>query len=185
MPAHLARHMNTTHGAKPAGRRGPGRPAGSSKASRGPAWGANAGGVASDLLVTMQTAHGELAAQRDALDAQLSILEQAISTMGAPIASGGARRGGFGGGRRVGRPVGSGGARRGRPVGSGMRSGSLKSAIISVLQKTSRAMSPREIATAVKNSGYPTKSKDLTKAVSNALPDLKMVKKVGRGMYQA
>jgi hypothetical protein len=35
----------------------------------------------------------------------------------------------------------------------------------------------------VVRAGYKTKAKDLTKAISNVLPELKMVKKVGRGMY--
>ena len=66
-----------------------------------------------------------------------------------------------------------------------MRAGSLKESILKVLRQRSRPMSPREIATAVKSSGYKTKSADLTKAVSNALPLMNMVGKAGRGLYRA
>ncbi|MHC4695735.1 MAG: hypothetical protein ACYTFA_03215 [Planctomycetota bacterium] len=46
-------------------------------------------------------------------------------------------------------------------------------------------MSPNAIATAVAKSGYKSKAKDLAKAVSNSIPELKSVKKVGFGLYKA
>jgi hypothetical protein len=46
-------------------------------------------------------------------------------------------------------------------------------------------MSPGEIASAVIKNGYQTRTSNLTKAVSNALPDIKGVRKVGRGQYRA
>ncbi len=44
-------------------------------------------------------------------------------------------------------------------------------------------MSPNDIGLSVKKAGFKTKAKDITKAVSNVLPELKMVKRVGFGMY--
>jgi len=135
----------------------------------------------------MRAYHGELLSLRSSLETQLSSLEEALRTMGAGgVAPAGARRG---------RPPGSGkkrgpkpkAARRGpgRPPGSGMRAGSLKEFIVNVLRQGSGPMTPREIAKAVKSSGYKTKAADLTKAVSNALPGMKMISKAGRGLYKA
>ncbi len=45
-------------------------------------------------------------------------------------------------------------------------------------------MSLQDIGTRVKKAGYKTKAKDVAKAVSNKLPDLKSVKRVGYGRYQ-
>ena len=74
--------------------------------------------------------------------------------------------------------------KRGRPPGRGARPGSLKSFILRVLRQRSRPMSPRDIATGVTKLGYKSKAKDLTKAVSNSLPELKRIKKVGVGLYK-
>jgi len=45
-------------------------------------------------------------------------------------------------------------------------------------------MSPRDIGASVKKAGFQTKAKDITKAVSNTLPTLTGIKKVGFGMYR-
>ena len=45
-------------------------------------------------------------------------------------------------------------------------------------------MSPKDIAARIVKAGYKSKAKDLTKAVSNTLPQLKQVKKVGFGKYK-
>ncbi len=45
-------------------------------------------------------------------------------------------------------------------------------------------MSRQDIGTRVKKAGYKTKTKNLTKAVSNAIPGLKHVKRIGYGQYQ-
>ena len=45
-------------------------------------------------------------------------------------------------------------------------------------------MSPKEIAVSVVKAGYKSGAKNLTKAVSNALPEMSEVKKVGRGEYR-
>ena len=67
----------------------------------------------------------------------------------------------------------------------GARAGSLKDRIVKVLRQRTKPMTPKDIAAAVRNAGYKTKAKDLTKAVSNALPEMKMVKRVDRGLYSA
>ncbi len=167
MAAHLARHTNTIHGGgRKAGRAGgmkrrPGRPPRAAAA-------AGAGGDgAIRVLKEMETYRDTLLMQRSSIDCQIAGIESAMNAMGAmPIA----------------RPVGK---RRGRPAGSGSRSGSLKDMIVKVLRQRSKPLTPHEIAEGVVSAGYNTSSKNLTKAVSNALPTLKVVKKVDRGLYQA
>ncbi|MFH1108434.1 MAG: hypothetical protein V1790_04445 [Planctomycetota bacterium] len=63
------------------------------------------------------------------------------------------------------------------------RPGSLKTFIVRVLSEAAQPLGPREIGLRVRRAGYRTKAKDLTKAVTNALPELKKVKKVGYGQY--
>jgi hypothetical protein len=53
-----------------------------------------------------------------------------------------------------------------------------------VLHQKSRPYSPQQIADGVVRAGYKTSSPNLTKSVSNALPKLSEVKKIGRGLYQ-
>lgn len=183
MPAHLARHMNTIHSASAGGPAGKKRIAASAKAARkrsratakgttswgaGPAASGQLGtGVAARLVGDMQSYLGDLQRQREALDAEVSAISGALAALGNPKAA-----------RSPDAP------RRGRPPGSGGRPGSLKSFIVRVLSQRSRPMSPRDIAAAVAKTGYKSKAKDLTKAVSNSLPELKNIKKVGFGMYQ-
>ena len=176
MAAHLARHKNASHGSrkvKKAGRkgkaasakrRGPKRPAVRVKfPAASPARSDGSGGV----LRAMASFITELTAQRNTIDAQITGMQSAMSMLN-------------GAGRTF-----SSGARRGRPPGSGGRANSLKPAILRVLRQRSTPLSPREIASAVVKSGYQTKSTNLTKAVSNVLPQMTDVRKVGRGQYRA
>lgn len=174
MPAHLARHTNTMHGVKKAG-----RPAGR-KARRGKRRGparvafravARTVGGAARVLKEMQSYRQELMVQRNALDAQIAGIEGALDAMGTVPAVTAGRAGA--------------GRRPGRPAGRGARAGSLKETIVKVLRQKGRPMSPNDIAANVVKAGYKTNSKHLTKAVSNTLPDLNEVKKVGRGLYTA
>jgi hypothetical protein len=168
MAAHLARHTNTIHGSggRKAGRAGRMKP----RVGRPPraAAAAGAGGEgAIRVLKEMETYRDTLFMQRSSIDCQIAGIENAMNAMGAmPIA----------------RPVGK---RRGRPAAKGGRAGSLKDMIVKVLRQRSKPLTPQEIAKGVVSAGYTTSSKNLTKAVSNALPMLKMVKKVDRGLYQA
>jgi hypothetical protein len=115
----------------------------------------------------MQSYYSELTARRANLDAQIAGMENAMTVIGAvPMA------------RATGR-------KRGRPVGSGGRAGSLKDTIVRVLRQRVKALSPKEIAAGVIKIGYRTSTKNLTKAVSNTLPDMTDIRKVGRGLYQA
>lgn len=196
MPAHLARHMSSHQGGgkrkaspragKKKGRRGPGRPPGrpAGRPSSSAAMGAAGPGR---VINEMRAYHSELLSQRSSIDSQISTIEEALSAMGAGSASRptGARRGRPPGRTSSARKGKVGRRGPGRPPGSGMRAGSLKDSIVKVLRGTTRALTPREIASAVKSSGYKTKAKDLTKAVSNALPTMKMISKAGRGLYKA
>ena len=187
MKAHLARHMYALHGAKRKAatgrargkRRGPGRPRGSfgRKQIFAPTIMGSASSSAAGLLGNMQNYQAELMEQKSAIDRQIEAVAQAIEVMGS--ASGSAPRIGR---PRMGRPRGRG---RGRPKNAGAgRAGSLKDYIVRVLNHTTQPLSPRDIGQRVKQAGFSTKSKDLTKAVSNTLPDLRRVKRVGFGRYR-
>ena len=205
MPAHLARHMNTIHGrggGKTGG--GPGRKAkrrGRPKGARRAGGASAAGGGPARLIGDMRMYHDDLVTQRAGLESQIQNLEAAMDALGGTGSAGrmaprkrrgrppgrrAKRRGrppGSRTGARIGRPPGSKTVkRRGRPPGGG-RKGSLRDMIQQVLRQSSRPMSPTEISNAVVGAGYSTKAKDLTKAVSNTLPDLP-VKRVGFGQYR-
>ena len=180
MAAHLGRHANTIHGKrkgpKPVSKRKPGRPRksrigrpkGSRNSSRSFARAGSATGEGvTRLLSQMQSYYSELTERRSSLDAQIAGMEGAINILGAaPKAI-------------------SSGRKLGRPAGSGSRSGSLKDTIVRVLRQRAVALSPREIAAKVVQAGYKTSTKNLTKAISNTLPEINSVRKVGRGLYRA
>ena len=178
MAAHLARHRSTTHarGGKrrrtPATKRGPGRPRSSGRAmtyvgeSTTPL-----NGEGERLLGEMQHYYQSLVDRRASLDAEIDAMERAVSAMGNAATT-----------------TRSSAGRRGRPAGGGRRraegrAGSLKDFIGRVLGSRSTALSPREIGTQVKRAGFKTKAADLTKAVSNTLPKMRNVKRVGFGQY--
>ncbi len=198
MAAHLARHANTIH-ASGRGRKRTGRPGKKRKAARlGRPPGRPAGSrrlAAKDgalrLLDGMRAYHGKLVVQRADLDSQIEGIEAAMGAMGGSASrmagvrrrrkATGAKRKRAGAGRR-GRPK---AAKAGRRASRGARPGPLRERIVRVLRQRSKPMSPKGIASAVKATGYKSKAKNLTKAVSNTLPKIKAVKKVGRGMYRA
>jgi len=183
MPAHLARHQSAVHGMKSkritsaGARRKPGRPARAARASM--VSGAGMGPGADRILSEMSSYREQLVAQRESIEEQLGALEGAMSAMGSGRMMIPSRSGA---GRSVGRPSGRG---PGRPKGSGNREGTLKSTMIKVLKQTGSPMSPQAIASAVIRAGYKTKTSNLTKAVSNALPTMKEIRRVGRGQYRA
>ncbi len=198
MAAHLARHANTIH-ASGKGRKRKGRPAKKRKAARlGRPPGRPAGSrrvAAKDgalrLLDGMRAYHGKLVGQRAGLDSQIEGIEAAMGAMGgsAPRKAGVKRRRKAtgpkrkrAGARKLGRPA---AAKTGRRTSRGARPGPLRERIVRVLRQRSKPMSPKEIASAVKATAYKSKAKNLTKAVSNTLPKIKAVKKVGRGKYRA
>lgn len=158
MAAHLARHMNTLHAPKGAHRRPVGRPPGRVAASTG---------GAAHLVGGMQQYRDELMTNRDQIDRELSALGDAMAALGGGATA--PARGGKGVKR----------ARR----GDGHREGSLKSFIVSALGRRGAPATPKEIAAKVMQSGYKSRAVDLTKAVSNALPELNEVKRTGFGRY--
>ena len=185
MPAHLARHMNTIHRAggakkKASGKR-IGRPKGSTRRIVTAIGGTSLGG-AQRLISEMRAYHSALSEQRMSLDAQIEAVDNAMQTLGGGSPAMTSLRKSKGA-AKVGRPKGS-GARRGRPPGQAPRKGSLKDYIVRVLGQVSRPLSPNDIGTRVVKAGFKTKAKDLTKAVSNTLPTLKNIKRVGFGQYQ-
>lgn len=185
MPAHLARHMNTIHGAggakKTASGKRLGRPKGSTRRAVTAIGGTSLDG-AQRLISEMSAYHSALSDQRMSLDAQIEAVANAMQTLGGGSPAMTGRRKSKGG-AKLGRPKGS-GARRGRPPGQAPRKGSLKDFIVRVLGQVSRPLSPNDIGTRVVKAGFKTKAKDLTKAVSNTLPTLKNIKRVGFGQYQ-
>lgn len=186
MAAHLARHMNTIHGKgggrkKTAPRRKAkrrGRPKGKRRSATYAAPAAAVATAPDRLLDEMRSYHNGLIAQRAGIDAQIENIEAAMSALGSANGSMMSPMT-----RRAGRPAGF--VRRGRPPASASgRAGSLKEMIQKVLRQSSRPLSPKGIADAVVAAGYNTRAKDLTKAVSNTLPDLKSIKRVGFGQYR-
>ncbi len=184
MAAHLARHMSAIHRApgtklragataKKTGRR-PGRPKGvRSKvtAQSKPGNGRRiqfAGDGPARVLREMQAYHGALMAEHTSLQARMDALTNAMATLGTVTPAGPTRTT----------------TKRGRPAGSGVRPGSLKDHIVRVLRQTSKPIGPRDISKKVLRAGFKTKAKDISKAVSNKLPELKNVKKVGFGLYR-
>ena len=172
MPAHLARHMNTIHAtgaARAARQRMTGR---KGKAGRRPGTTAGlAGGDVSftdsaNLLSGIQAYHETLLARRDQIDREVSALGHALSALGSTQA---------GSAKSVRQ-------KRGRR-GAGAREGSLKEFILRVLGRRSTPATPMEIANRVMRSGYKSRAKDLSTAVNNVLPELKVVKRVGYGLY--
>jgi len=195
MAAHLARHQSAAHGV---GGRKKSRPANGRKKRRGRPPGrrsaAQAGGMGGEMtsriISDMSSYLQDLNARREAISEQIAGIENAMNMLGGSrmtIPGGPAvgRRGpGRPKGRRgPGRPRGKRGP--GRPKGSRGREGSLKPMIVQALRTSPGPMSPGEIADAVIKGGYQTKTANLTKAVSNALPDIREARKVGRGQYSA
>jgi len=179
MAAHLARHQSAVHGmggkkrkrgrvGRPPGKRGPGRPRGR-RAGASPSSGGNFGEAASRILVEMSSYRDQLVAQRESINTQLAGIENAMNAMGTRSSS----------------MVVPGRPRRGRPKGSGGRENSLKPMIVRVLRQRGSIMTPQEISDAVVRAGYSSRSDNLTKAVSNALPLIREIKKIGRGQYSA
>ncbi len=184
MPAHLARHMSAIHRApgaklhaaakaKKTGRR-PGRPKGvrntvAAQAKRSTVRGTKlAGDGPARVLHEMQAYHSALMAEHTSLQARMDALTNAMATLGTVTPAGPKRKTN----------------KRGRPVGSGVRPGSLKDHIVRVMRQTTKPLGPRDISKKVLKAGFKTKAKDISKAVSNKLPELKNIKKVGFGLYR-
>ena len=186
MAAHLARHNNSIHGTKSkktsnakTSKRTAKKRAVHSKVVRamavsrgklGPMKSFSTGIAGSEgIIEAMQAHYNELLTQRNAIDAQIDAFAIALETIGSTSPT------------NVSRLTSK---KRGRPVGTVGRKGSLKSYIDRVFRETSKPMTLKDIGMRVKKAGFKTKSKDVTKAISNTLPGLKKVKRVGYGLYQ-
>jgi len=133
-------------------------------------------GDMSDYVNQMQSMRSDLLTRRDAIDHQISVLDNAMEAFD----NGGSVRHQPSQKSRIGRIS----ARRlDRPAGETSRTGSLRNMVVKVLSSRSIPMSPNQISDAVKKAGYKTKAKDLSKAVSNVLPEIGSVKRVGFGKY--
>lgn len=172
MPAHLARHMSASHGIKKKGTGKRGRPKGSkNRQIFVPGYSLASANGASHVLGVMQSYHAQLQERQAALAQEMMVLADAMATLGGQSAS-----------VTVAKPAGRRGPGRPRVRGVG-REGSLRDMMAKVLKASGAAMSPKEIAAAVKRAGYRTKASDLTKAVSNAIPKLTGIKRKGYGRY--
>ncbi len=195
MPAHLARHVNSTHSAKSRkkiatkrarkskAKRRVGRPKGSGKKKVGrprkrvAAAAVAIGGAGARLIADMRSFHNDLVARREALDGEIAGLALAMETLGGTTVAAARRK------RRA--PKRAAPARRGRRRSAGrLRTGSLSDHVFRVLKKSKRPLGPADISAKVVAAGYSSKAKDLAKAVSNSLAKLKGVKKVGLGKYR-
>ena len=184
MAAHLARHNSTIHAtgkkiaARPAiAKRGPGRPRGSGRTIVRSAAAFSEGAVR--VLGEMQAYHDTLLAQRAGIDGEIGAISDAMRSLGGrttakSIARTPAKRG-------PGRPPGTTKAKKSKA--QSFRSGTLKDYIVRVLDQNTKPLSPNDIGVRIMKAGFKTKAKNLTKAVSNTLPQLKQVKRLGFGKY--
>lgn len=172
MAAHLARHMNTIHASKKlkATKAKSKKKKAAARATTAPVRAFSTGvGGRKEIIAKMKAHQSDLLTQRRSLTGQMDALARAIAAIDGATPTRGTR---------------SSGKKRGRPVKAVGSAGSLKSYIDRVLRESSKPMSLKDIGKRVKKAGYKSKAKDLTKAVSNALPGLKKVTRVGYGKYQ-
>ena len=173
MAANLARHVTVVHGrktsrklfskmrAKAGARYKLSRSKGGAGARRTP-------DGAAGLLSKMQAYHDQLHAECDSVAAQMDAISSMMEMLGASSPSSGPR------------PT----STRRAPAPRGGRASLIKPFILKAFRQRSTPMGPSDIATSIRRLGYKSKAKDLAKMVSKKLPDLKEVKKVGRGLYK-
>lgn len=164
--------MSASHGLKKKGTGKRGRPKGSKNRQFSlPHLSSASANGASHVLGAMQSYHAQLQERQQSLAHEMMVLADAMAKLGGGVARASASK-----------PAGRRGPGRPRVRGVG-REGSLKNMMAKVLKAAGTAMSPKEIAAAVKRAGYKTKASDLTKAVSNAIPKLSGIKRQGYGRY--
>jgi len=195
MPAHLARHRNTIHGmgARKKKTKGKvGRPKATSAKRLGrpkvrvARTGATTGLGTPRFIGEMKAYQDALLTQRASLDAQIDAVGRAMTEIG--LATTATRRITKKRAKprikaRVKARVKRIAEAKGR-AGGKTRTGSLRDYIGRVLKQRTKPMSPAEIGTSVVKAGFKTKAKDITKAVSNTIPKMSNVKKVGFGKYK-
>ena len=167
MPAHLARHVNSAHGAGGKSKKAQPKLAagkGGHGAFQVPALG---GADATHMLNQMQNYRMELLAQRDAVEGQIQAIDNALHAFGAAAPA----RGGM-------QPV-----TRGRRGPRGPRAGSLQTYIENVLKSHGKPMAVKDITDAVMKAGFNTKNKTLGKSVGITLTKMPNVRRVSRGIF--
>lgn len=197
MAAHLARHKSTMHKrrGRPRGLKNMTKAGGSGRSMFGTmGFGGDLADDGSRVLSEMQAYRNTLLMQRSQIDQRLEGLQNALSVLGSSeygkFVPGGSVRASTTHGKRRGRPPGPKNRNRSNTYASVVRTGkrgrpgSLRQVIVKVLRQRSQPQSPQEITVAVRKAGYKTKSEHLTKSISNTLPQLAEVRKVGRGLYQ-
>lgn len=169
MAAHLARHMNTTHGGGVRRR----------KVAAGPRMAVRRGSGLSleqRTIGVLNDHRSELLGRKAEIDQKLAGVDTALAALGGTSkrASAGPTRSATGGRRKRGRP--------------GMRAGSLKFVTAKVLSGKRNAMMVREIESAVRKAGYKTRNKTLGNSLSLALSQMAeegQVVREGRGLYRS
>jgi hypothetical protein len=167
MAAHLARHMNTTHGGGVRRR----------KVAAAPRMAVRRGSGLSleERTIGVLNEHrSELLGRKVEIDQKLAGVDAALAALGGASARVGPARSA---------PAGRG--KRGRP---GMRAGSLKFVTAKVLSGKRNAMMVREIESAVRKAGYKTRNKTLGNSLSLALSQMAeegQVVREGRGLYRS
>ncbi len=180
MAAHLARHMNTTHGSKAAAAKKKAAVRKKTAATKStkrrsakntlrakhivatPRQSAATG--FGSWLTPMRAYQSNLIIQRDILDSRIQAIDQALVALGS------------GGTTKLASTI---RRRRGGP-----RTGSLKSYIERVLRGRVRPMAVKDITAEVLKAGYQSKDKTLAHSVGVSLADMQKVVKVERGMYR-
>jgi len=128
---------------------------------------------ANNVVANLLSARNALLAQRDAIEKQLGLINQALTAASAVLP------------RRRGRPL------KLAPVAgpaarpaSGHRPGSLKDFVVRVLSAASGPMSVKDITTAVLEAGYKSRNRTLAKSVGIALAQMPEVARVRRGVFR-
>jgi len=125
------------------------------------------------VVANLVSARSVLLAQRDAIEKQIALINQALAAASAALP------------RRRGRPLKLApiGGPAAAPAGA-YRAGSLKDFIVRVLSAGSGPMSVKDIATGVLEAGYKSKNRTLAKSVGIALAQMAEVARVRRGVFR-
>ena len=169
MAAHLARHQNTTHGAKP--KRKVARKKAAKRITRKAVRRARRSvkraprSETQPLLLQMQAYRNDLLTQRAQVISQIDAIDKALGVMGGTVRASARKPG------------------RGRRAGT-TRPGSLKSYITRVLHARGSAMAVKDGTAGVLKAGFKTRNKTLAKSVGVALGQMPTVRRVSRGMFR-
>lgn len=134
-------------------------------------------------LSGLQSYLARLRSERTAIDQRIASIDAAVRSIGAggrtkPAAAPAPSRPAGAPAARATRRIGRAGPGR-RPPGA-----TLKDFIVRVLGANGGVMAVKDIASAVRRAGFPTKNKALAKSVGNALAKMSNVARVGRGKFR-